>query len=160
MESQLYRLAGELGDRLKAERQTLATAESCTGGLLAKTITDIPGSSAFYSGGVIAYSNASKVKLLQVEEETLEHYGAVSEPVALKMAHGVRSLFGSNIGVGITGIAGPEGGSPEKPVGMVYIAWDIDGALNAWLFQFGDIGRSSVRDAASLKAIEGILKEL
>lgn len=160
METQLCKLADELGGRLKANRQTLATAESCTGGLLAKTITDIPGSSAYYTGGVITYSNASKIKLLKVDENTLGHHGAVSEPVALMMAQGVRTLFGSAIGVGITGIAGPGGGSPEKPVGMVYIAWDIEGALSVRLFQFGDIGRSSVREAASFKAIEGLLRGL
>jgi len=127
---------------------------------LAKAVTDIPGNSAYFMGGVVTYSNASKIKLLGVDVETLERWGAVSEPVALRMAEGVRGLLDADIGVGITGVAGPEGGSVEKPVGTVYIAWDIQGALSVRLFQFGDIGRSAVREAAAESAIEGILEAL
>ena len=156
----LSTLSQELGDALGANKQTLAVAESCTGGLLAKAVTDIPGNSAYFMGGVVTYSNASKIKLLGVDVETLERWGAVSEPVALRMAEGVRGLLDADIGVGITGVAGPEGGSVEKPVGTVYIAWDIQGALSVRLFQFGDIGRSAVREAAAESAIEGILEAL
>ncbi len=127
---------------------------------MAKAVTDIPGSSAYFMGGVVTYSNASKIKLLGVDVATLERCGAVSEPVALRMAEGVRGLLDADIGVGITGVAGPEGGSVEKPVGTVYIAWDIQGALSVRLFQFGDIGRSAVREAAAESAIEGILEAL
>ena len=156
----LSTLSQELGDALRANKQTLAVAESCTGGLLAKAVTDILGSSAYFMGGVVTYSNASKIKLLGVDVETLERCGAVSEPVALRMAECVRGLLDADIGVGITGVAGPEGGSVEKPVGTVYIAWDIQGALSVRLFQFGDIGRSAVREAAAESAIEGILEAL
>jgi PncC family amidohydrolase len=127
---------------------------------LAKAITDIPGNSAYFMGGVVTYSNASKIKLLGVDVATLERCGAVSEPVALRMAEGVRSLLDADIGVGITGVAGPEGGSAKKPAGTVYIAWDVQGALSVRLFQFGGIGRSAVREAAAESAIEGILEVL
>lgn len=101
---------------------TLATAESCTGGLLGNLITDQPGSSEFYLGGVIAYSNRSKRELLGVGDDILKTPGAVSSQTALAMARGVRKLFLSSIGVAITGIAGPGGGGPGKPVGLVYVA--------------------------------------
>ncbi len=101
---------------------TLATAESCTGGLLGDLITNQPGSSEFFLGGVITYSNQAKCDLLGVGGEILQNWGAVSSPTALAMAHGVRKLFGSSIGAAITGIAGPGGGSLKKPVGLVFIA--------------------------------------
>lgn len=101
---------------------SLATAESCTGGLLGDLITGEPGSSEFFLGGVIVYSDRSKLELLGVGEDILRKNGAVSSRAARAMARGVRKLFSSSIGVAITGIAGPGGGSPEKPVGLVYIA--------------------------------------
>jgi PncC family amidohydrolase len=101
---------------------TLATAESCTGGLLGDLITNEPGSSEFFLGGVIAYSNRSKRELLEVGEDILKEDGAVSSRTALAMARGVKKLFASSIGAAITGIAGPGGGGPGKPVGLVYIA--------------------------------------
>jgi nicotinamide-nucleotide amidase len=101
---------------------TLTTAESCTGGLLAERITDVPGSSRVFLGGCITYSNALKTQLVGVPAETIEAHGAVSPQVAEAMATGVRERLGSDFGIGITGIAGPDGGTPEKPVGLVYIA--------------------------------------
>lgn len=109
--------------RLLRERElTLATAESCTGGLIAERITDVPGSSAYFLGGVVAYSNAAKASQLGVSEAVLEREGAVSEPVVRAMAEGVRSRFGSDFGVATSGISGPDGGTAEKPVGLVWIA--------------------------------------
>ncbi len=109
--------------RLMAEKHlTAATAESCTGGLVAKRITDIPGSSEVFRMGVVTYANEAKTKLLGVPEETLRQYGAVSPQVARLMAESVRKLAGSDFGVGVTGIAGPGGGTAEKPVGLVYLA--------------------------------------
>lgn len=102
---------------------TIATAESCTGGLLASRLTDIPGSSAFFLRGVVTYSNESKVEMLGVSEEILGKFGAVSSEVVEQMAEGVRKLSGSNIGIGISGIAGPGGGTNEKPVGTVFIGF-------------------------------------
>jgi nicotinamide-nucleotide amidase len=111
-----------VGELLKLRGYTLATAESCTGGLLAGRITDVPGSSEYFLEGVVSYSNEAKVDLLGVPKKLIEEHGAVSEEVAKAMATGVRKRAGSTFGVGITGIAGPGGGSEEKPVGLVYIA--------------------------------------
>lgn len=97
-------------------------AESCTGGLLASRITDIPGASDYFLGGVVAYGNVVKERLLGVSAETLSRYGAVSEKTALEMAQGCQRVFGSDLAVAITGIAGPGGGTPEKPVGTVFVA--------------------------------------
>lgn len=115
-----------------AERQaTIAVAESCTGGQLGARLTAIPGSSTVVQGGVIAYANDVKVRELNVSPVDLETYGAVSESVARAMASGVRKKFGTTIGIGITGIAGPSGGSPEKPVGTVWVSVDVDGEVHA-----------------------------
>jgi PncC family amidohydrolase len=100
---------------------TLSVAESCTGGLLGKIVTDIPGSSDYFMGGIIAYSNDIKIKQLSVPPDILTKHGAVSEACARFMADGARKSFGSDIAVSITGIAGPDGGTPEKPVGLIYI---------------------------------------
>ncbi len=101
---------------------TVSTAESCSGGLISKLITDMPGCSDIYPGGVCSYSNEMKMKWLDVQEHTLVQYGAVSAQTALEMAKGIRKATGSDYGISTTGIAGPGGGSAEKPVGLVYIA--------------------------------------
>ena len=111
-----------IGDLLRNKNITLSTAESCTGGLLSSRITDIPGSSDYFIGGVVAYSNEIKKKVLGVKEEDLKNFGAVSEPVVKQMAEGIRTLFDTDFGIGISGIAGPTGGTPQKPVGTVYLS--------------------------------------
>ncbi len=121
-EDRIFVKARELGRRLRDLGLTLVVAESCTGGGLADAITDVAGSSDYFLGGVVAYSNQVKERLLRVEPGALAAHGAVSEAVALQMAEGVRRLLGADLGVGITGIAGPGGGTPQKPVGLVYIA--------------------------------------
>jgi nicotinamide-nucleotide amidase len=108
--------------RLRELGQTVSTAESCTGGLVAQRITDVPGSSAVFLGGVVAYSNEAKTDLVGVPADLIARVGAVSREVAAALAEGARRRFGSTYGIGITGIAGPDGGTPEKPVGLVYIA--------------------------------------
>lgn len=107
---------------VKSERRTLAAAESCTGGLLSAMITDVSGSSEYFLGGVVAYGNDVKRSILGVKASTLKRYGAVSGPTAMEMAAGVRKALKADIGVSITGIAGPTGGSAKKPVGTVYMA--------------------------------------
>ena len=111
-----------VGRLLKQRGMTLAVAESCTGGLVSHRITDVPGSSAYYQGSVTAYSNEIKERVLRVQHATLEQHGAVSAQTAREMARGVRDLFRTDVGLAVTGIAGPGGGMPGKPVGLVYIA--------------------------------------
>src|SRR5262249_52860424 len=111
-----------VGQSLKLRGYTLATAESCTGGLLAGRVTEVPGKSEYFLEGVVSYSNGAKIDLLGVPKEWIETHGAVSEQVAGAMAEGIRKRAGSTFGIGVTGIAGPGGGSDEKPVGLVYIA--------------------------------------
>ena len=115
-------LARALADRLLAARLTLSAAESCTGGAFSAACTALPGSSAWYLGGVVAYANAAKTDLLGVPADLIQKHGAVSRPVALAMAQGALGRFHSDLAVAVTGIAGPTGGTPEKPVGTVWIA--------------------------------------
>ena len=121
-ELDLIKLAEKAVSNLKEKNKTLALAESCTGGWVSKLITDVSGASAIYQGGVCSYSNEVKMKVLSVRKETLDSFGAVSEQVAVQMAEGVRSSLNSDIGIGITGIAGPLSDNTAKPVGLIYIA--------------------------------------
>lgn len=118
----IERLAKTVGELLQQCHLTLAVAESCTGGLLAARITDIPGSSAYFEGGVVTYSYEAKKRILGVPVSTLETYGAVSAETAIAMARGVQHLLGVDLALAITGIAGPTGATPTKPVGLTYIA--------------------------------------
>lgn len=113
-------LEGVIGKMLSQKRKTLSVAESCTGGLVSSMITDVPGSSIYYIGGINAYSNEIKEKVLDIKKETLKEYGAVSEQTAREMSENIRRIFKTDYSVSVTGIAGPDGGSPEKPVGLVY----------------------------------------
>ncbi len=115
-------LEARIGAVLNARGWTVCAAESCTGGLVMHRLTNVAGSSAYVLGGVVSYSNAAKQKLLGVREETLIAYGAVSEQTAIEMVEGVQGLFDAEIAVSITGIAGPGGGTPDKPVGLTYMA--------------------------------------
>lgn len=125
-ELELIKLAEKAVAKLKEENKTLALAESCTGGWVSKIITDVSGASAVYQGGVCSYSNEVKINILGVKEETLAAYGAVSEQVAVQMAEGVKKALNSDIGIGITGIAGPLSDNTSKPVGLIYIAISDD----------------------------------
>lgn len=130
-------LGEAVGGLLRQRGLTLALAESCTGGALGAELTDVPGSSAYFLGGVIAYSNESKVQLLAVAPDALRRQGAVSEAVALQMAAGARARFGADMGVAITGVAGPGGGSPSTPVGTVWLALADAGGTLAVRHHFG-----------------------
>ena len=148
-----------VGDLLREKGLTLAVAESCTGGLLSKRITDVPGSSAYYKGGVCSYTNEVKVNLLGVEQATLDAYTAVSEQVAGQMARGVARVLGTDIGIGITGIAGPDGGTEEQPVGLVYISIFYAGNTVTQKIQTS-FGRDRVRNNAASTALDMIRRQI
>ncbi|TFG55711.1 MAG: CinA family protein [Methanomassiliicoccus sp.] len=132
----------ELLNALKRKRLTIAVAESCTGGRICDKLTNVPGSSDVFLGGVVAYSNDSKVKLLGVSLEVLGTHGAVSSECAAEMAAGVRKAFGADVGISVTGIAGPGGGSETKPVGLVFIGLDYKGKKETFrIDNDGDRGR-------------------
>ena len=153
-------LAAAVGSLLRARERTLALAESCTGGMIAQLVTDVPGSSDYFLGGVVAYANSAKAGLLGVSEDTLRRHGAVSEESAREMAAGARREFGSDLGLAVTGIAGPDGGSDEKPVGTVYFALaGSDGDAFARRRSFGG-DRATVRRAAALAGLEIVRRRL
>lgn len=151
-------LAAVVLDRCRALKLKLAVAESCTGGMLGERLTNIPGSSDVFLGGVIAYHNDVKTELLGVRAEDLERYGAVSEEVALQMAAGVRERIGADVGVSVTGIAGPGGGTPEKPVGLVWIAIHSSDAKARRFHLVGD--RAEIRQRAAQAALEMVRRTL
>jgi PncC family amidohydrolase len=150
-----------VGQLLERRGLTLAVAESCTGGLVSHRITDVPGSSAYYQGSVTSYSNEIKERVLHVRRDILERYGAVSEQVAQGMAQGVRDILHADIGLAVTGIAGPDGGTPEKPVGLVYIALAaLDGAWverHVWENDRGDPLDRWKNKELSAEAVLGLL---
>ena len=129
-------LLREVSNQLKKQRFKIATAESCTGGLIAHTLTNVPGSSDYFDRGIISYSNESKMEVLGVPEDLLIEYGAVSEQVALAMADGIRTKSNVDIGIATTGIAGPTGGTKDKPVGLVYIVISTQEGTNLKKFLF------------------------
>ena len=144
--------AAEIIALLRQREKTVATAESCTGGLLGKLLTDIPGSSSVYLGGVISYTCPVKERVLGVDHETLESLGAVSKPVARQMAEGARALMRSDFGIGITGLAGPDSDGSGKPVGLVYVALSGDGwTICEEMHLQGS--RGEIREAACEKAL-------
>ncbi len=153
-------LESVVGELLVERGLSIATAESCTGGLLAQRITAVAGATRYFPGGVVSYADAEKIRLLDVESALLEEHGAVSEPVARQMATGARRRFGTDLGVGITGIAGPEGGSADKPVGTVHLAIAGPGeSMMARRFRFpGD--RERIRWQASQAALEWVRRYL
>ncbi len=153
----------QLVERLQAiclERGlTVATAESCTGGLIAKLITDVAGSSAYFRGGVVSYSNEAKSQLLGVREEELAAHGAVSAQVARSMASAARSRVGADVAVSVTGIAGPGGGSKAKPVGLTYVAVADAAGTDVRRFVWsGD--RAGVREAGARAALELLIERV
>ena len=156
----LDRLAHALGERLLATRHILVTAESCTGGWIAKCMTDVVGSSAWFDCGMAAYSYEAKQALLGVRPQTLEAYGAVSRETVVEMVSGALVHSGASVAVAVTGIAGPGGGSADKPVGTVWIGWKLRGGYaRAELFHF-DGDRDAVRRqtvAAALRGVDGLL---
>ena len=146
-----------VGNILKARHQTIATAESCTGGKLAALLNKHSGSSAFYKGSVIAYSNEVKENVLKVNREYLDKYGAVSDQVVTLMAYGVKKILNTDYALATSGVAGPTGGSPEKPVGTVWIAVATPNKVYSECFHLGKL-REQITDRACTKALVGLLK--
>jgi PncC family amidohydrolase len=148
-----------VGDRLRARGLTVATAESSTGGLIAKRLTDISGSSDYVIGAVVAYADAAKQQVLGVAEQTLIDHGAVSDPVARAMAEGARRLFGTDVALSVTGIAGPTGATDTKPVGLHYIG--LSAADGVWVRRFvWDGSRAQNRQSAADAALRLLLDYL
>lgn len=149
----------EIGELLRIKKWTLAVAESCTGGLIGHSITTVSGSSDYFLGGIIAYSNRIKVEQLNVDEESIAIHGAVSDVVACQMADGVRVSFGADIAISVTGIAGPNGGTAEKPVGTVFIGLATERGSFAERFIFtGD--RGSIQQQTAEAALVLLAQQL
>jgi len=154
MSAELKKSASDLLDELRFQGLMLSAAESCTGGLISACLTDIPGSSDVLERGFVTYSNAAKTEMLGVPPEIIETYGAVSEEVAIAMASGALAHSRAGISVAVTGIAGPGGGSDDKPVGLVHIAGQRRGGRVSHIRrEFGDIGRSEVRERTVAEAL-------
>lgn len=147
-------------DILTERNQTIVTAESCTGGLVAAALTDIPGASAVLYGGYVTYANSAKSKMIRVQSRLIRDYGAVSNQVARAMADGARNTANVDFAVAVTGIAGPDGGSEKKPVGLVYIAVSSELATLVIEHRFGDLGRDVIRKASVEAALDLVLQVL
>lgn len=151
------RLEERVGEALRARGWTVALAESCTGGLVGHRLTEVPGSSEYFLGGVVAYAYDAKERLLGVRHQTLYDHGAVSRETAIEMAHGVRVAFGADVGLSVTGIAGPGGGLPGKPVGLTWIAVSTRSSDRAEQYTAsGD--RSANKASAAEAALELLLR--
>ena len=143
--------------KLEKKSMTISCAESCTGGLIGHRLTQIPGGSKVFSGGIITYSNESKINQLDITSKNIENFGAVSEQVALEMAANIRNKFGTSIGISTTGIAGPGGGSKDKPVGLVYIGYCDEKSLKVKRFNFSS-SRESNKIRTSQAALNYVFK--
>lgn len=155
--SQHLDLVKQVADLLKKRHGRLVTAESCTGGLIASYLTELPGSSEWFERGFVTYSNLSKEEMLSVPKDLLFQYGAVSEEVAYHMALGALNHSQGSIALAVTGIAGPEGGSIEKPVGTVCFAWATSGGVPTTIRKQFQGTRQEIRIAAALEALRGLL---
>jgi len=158
-DEELLGLAQQVGATCRAGGLSLATAESCTGGLVAHLITEVPGSSAYFRGGLVTYADEVKVALADVPEGVLEAHGAVSAQVAVAMAEGARRRLGVDVAVAVTGVAGPDGGSEAKPVGLTYVAV-ADGAGDAVRKHQWDADRAGNKRASAAAALSLVLERL
>ncbi len=157
--TEIHTIVQKLVQLLNQKNMTLSTAESCTGGLLAKLITDISGSSQIFPGGVVSYSNTMKIKWLGVSEETLKKYGAVSEETVREMLKGICEATGSNLALAVSGIAGPTGGTSEKPVGTVIIGQLIGHNIQIDRYLFRG-NREEIREQTAMAAFQKLLDRL
>lgn len=152
--------ARQIIELLTESKKTIVTAESCTGGMIAAALTDIPGASAAVYGGYITYANAAKSRMIHVQARLIRDYGAVSNQVARAMADGARNTARADYAVAVTGIAGPDGGSDKKPVGLVYVAVSSELATVVIEHQFGDLGRDEIRKASVKAALDLVIQVL
>lgn len=159
MDKDLKRLSSRIGRLLTAKALTVAAAESCTGGLLSHVLTGVSGSSQYFVGGVVAYSNQIKEMILGVNPNTLLQHGAVSEQTACEMAAGIREKFGTDIGLSTTGIAGPTGGTPTKPLGLVWIGFSTQENTRAIECHFKG-GRTGVKTSTVEKVLTILMEDL
>lgn len=159
MDSDKESLEKRLGERLREKKLTISVAESCTGGLISHRITNISGSSDYFEQGVITYSNKSKMHLLDVPKLILESFGAVSAESAKAMAEGVRTISKSDLGLAVTGIAGPTGGTMQKPVGLVYIGLSSKKPTRVKEFKFSG-SREMIKEQTSNEALQMVLEHL
>jgi nicotinamide-nucleotide amidase len=153
-------LAGRVNHTLIARKQMIVTAESCTGGLIAGALTDVPGSSEAVFGGYVTYANEAKTGMIGVDRDLIRAYGAVSEQVARAMAEGALKTSGASVAIAVTGIAGPGGGTDGKPVGLVHFAYADAGKTLHLEQRFGDLGRQAVREITVKTALELVLDGL
>jgi len=160
-DDELFKLVSKVGHLLVDSRRKLVTAESCTGGWVSKAITDVPGSSAWFRGGVVSYDNSLKQSLLGVAEETLEIHGAVSDATVREMALGALERVGGDIALAVSGIAGPGGGQPGKPVGTVWFGWAWrhgQAVHHRTRLKIIDGGREEVRRRSVMTALSGLFE--
>lgn len=148
-----------VGELLVSKGLTISTAESCTGGLVAATLVNYPGISEVLSQGVVTYSNEAKIQHLGVNRETLDKFGAVSEETAKEMVQGLIRLTGTRVGISVTGIAGPGGGTKEKPVGLVYVGLSIDGKAEVKKYNFSGT-RQEIRSKTVIEVLEWLRREI
>ena len=156
-------MADVVGEKLTQQNKTISVAESCTGGTLAKLLTDVAGASGYFTHGWVTYSNQAKISELGIPNELIEKYGAVSEQVATAMADGARKKAGTDFAIGITGIAGPTGGTKQKPVGLVYISLAYHNGCQTKRLIFGQPGAGPARrdrDSIRLRAAQSALNML
>lgn len=157
MDAELYEVAGRVGDALKAQGLVMATAESCTGGWIGQAVTMVPGSSKWFDRGFVTYTNEAKQEMLGVGAGTLKKHGAVSEATVKEMVLGALKASRAQVAVAVSGVAGPDGGSPKKPVGTVCIAWCRSGQAPVARTQRFHGDRDSVRRQSVIAALEGII---
>lgn len=156
----IRRRAEVINHTLASSKRMIVTAESCTGGLIAGALTDVPGSSEAVHGGFVTYANEAKEQMIGVPADLLKAHGAVSEQVARAMAEGALRTSGADIAVAVTGIAGPGGGTEGKPVGLVYFACAMGDSTKAAVERYGDIGRQVVREKSILRALDLVIETL
>ena len=159
----IEKLAGAVVSELSASGKAVATAESCTGGWIAKAITDIPGSSAAFGYGIVSYANGAKESILGVHNQSLVDHGSVSEPVVREMAVGALHLSGADIAVAVSGVAGPDGGTQEKPVGTVWFAWAVRESGKEHIdthCEHFDGDRELIRELTVAHALQGVIERI